>query len=287
MYKPESIELPANFRDTMDDKPRVYQRMRYEYFAQLSDAEVKQCIAHYWARLSMQDALFGTMLKTLEETGQADNTIVLYISDHGDYAGAHGLWAKGIPSFDEGYNIPCIMRWPKHAPAGRHVDAFVSTTDLAPTILEAAGATPQAPMSGMSLMPWLTGETPAEWRDEVCSQMNGVEVYYTQRIVRTKTHKYVYNCFDYDELYDLKADPHEMVNLAFPDLARRKAEVQRGQGMAHDSVPWPQLPGQLEDVRRDLVARMWKFALEHNDQIFNAYLTVAFAPYGPGLAYPD
>ena len=78
-----------------------------------------------------------------------------------------------------------------------------------------------------------------------------------------------------------------MVNLAFPDLARRKAEVQRGQGMAHDSVPWPQLPGQLEDERRDLVARMWKFALEHNDQIFNAYLTVAFAPYGPGLAYPD
>ena len=286
MYDPNSIELPPNFRDTLEDKPRIYQRMRYQYWAQLSDDEVRKSILHYWARTTMQDALFGLLLDTLEKTGQAANTMVVYVSDHGDYAGAHGLWAKGVPSFREGYNIPSIIRWPQGiAHPGRQIDAFVSTTDFAPTFLNAAGI-PSADiqMSGKSLLPWLQGETPANWRDAVFSQLNGVELYYTQRIVTTKEYKYVYNGFDYDELYDLKQDPHEMVNLAFPDVKQSRAIIEQGRGYASgNDTAWPPLPFGLAAVRRDLLKRMWEFAQEHKDQIFNPYITVAMAPYGPGI----
>ncbi len=285
MYDPKSIELPPNFRDILGDKPRIYQRMRYQYWAQLSDDEVRMAILHYWAKTTIQDALFGLLLDTLEKTGQAENTLVVYVSDHGDYAGAHGLWAKGVPSFREGYNIPAIIRWPRGiARPGRQVDAFVSTTDFAPTFLEAAEIpSSNYQMSGKSLLPWLQGETPANWRDAVFSQLNGVELYYTQRIVMTKDHKYVYNGFDYDELYDLKQDPHEMVNLAFPDVKQSRTIVEQGKGYGNgNDVALPPLPPDLADVRRDLLQRMWKFAQEHKDQIFNPYITVAMAPYGPG-----
>jgi arylsulfatase A-like enzyme len=286
LYDWRKIKLPENFRDTMDDKPRVYQRMRYQYWQQLTDDEVKQCIAHYYALLTMQDALFGLLLETLDKTGQKDNTLVIYCSDHGDYAGAHGLWAKGVPSFREAYNIPCVLRWPNGIRApGRQVDALVSTTDFAPTILEVAGIKAPPPMSGTSLVPWLRNERPESWRDAVFSQLNGVELYYTQRIIQTKDFKYVYNGFDYDELYDLRNDPHETRNLAFPDLAAARASTLRGMGRATtDRSVWPPLPETLDSVRRDLLIKMWRFAQRHNDQIFNNYLTVAFAPYGPGIA---
>ena len=286
LYHPESVKLPASFRDTLMDKPRIYQRMRYEYWSQLSDGEVREAIVHYWAKLTMQDALFGLLLDALEKTGQAENTLVLYTSDHGDYAGAHGLWAKGVPSFHEGYNIPCVVRWPRGiANPGRRVDAFVSTTDFAPTFLDAAGVpASEVRMSGHSLLPWLRGEGPANWREAVFEQLNGVELYYTQRIVMSRDYKYVYNGFDYDELYDLKQDPHEMVNLAFPDLNEARAQVEQGRGLqSPGDVPWPPLEPRLAEARRDLLQRMWKFAQEHKDQIFNPYITVAMAPLGPGV----
>jgi arylsulfatase A-like enzyme len=286
MYQPESIPLPPSFRDTLEDKPRIYQRMRYEYWQQLSDQEVCQAILHYWAKLTMQDVLFGLLLDALDKTGQAENTLVLYVSDHGDYAGAHGLWAKGVPSFQEGYNIPCVIRWPRGtANPGRRVDKFVSTTDFAPTFLDAAGIlASEVQMSGHSLLPWLRGETPSNWREAVFEQLNGVELYYTQRIVMTDNHKYVYNGFDYDELYDLKQDPHEMVNLAFPEVKQARAAIEEGRGLeSRRDVPWPPLSTKLEEARRDLLKRMWKFAQEHKDQIFNPYITVAMAPLGPGV----
>jgi arylsulfatase A-like enzyme len=102
----------------------------------------------------MQDELFGMLLNALEKTGEAENTMVIYCSDHGDYAGAHGLRAKGVPSFREGYKIPCTVRWPKGiAQPDRVLEPLVSTADFAPTILEAAGITGPR-MTGVSLCSW-------------------------------------------------------------------------------------------------------------------------------------
>lgn len=285
MYDPESSEIPPSFLDTLEDKPRIYQRMRYQLWSQLSDKEVRHVIAHYWACLTQADALFGLVLDALEKSGQAENTIVVYTADHGDYMAAHGLWSKGVPAFREGYNIPCVIRWPggtKHP--GRQVDAPVSTTDFAPTFLDAAGIPNAYKTSGNSLLPWLRGEMPADWPDAAYGQVNGMEAYYTQRTVVTKDYKYVYNDFDYDEMYDLKNDPHEMVNLAFPDLKRTRAGMQEWGGLKNPSrLPWPELPPGLEEVRLDLIKKMWTFGNKHQDTIFDPYYTSALAPYGPAV----
>ena len=284
MYDLNRIVLPESYRDTLDDKPRVYQRQRYQTWSQLSDKETHDCLRHYYAKCTMQDAMFGELLDALEETGQRDNTIVIYVSDHGDYGAAHGLWMKGIPSFREAYHIPAIISWPKRIEQpGRTVDAFVDQVDWAPTILEACGVVPRAPLSGASLLPWLRGETPSNWRTATCTQMNGVELYYTQRIVMTNEWKYVYNGFDYDELYDLRRDPREMVNLAFPDLSHKRTDVREGKGLSRDaSLPWPPLRDEAETARAMLLEKMWTFAAQHADIIFNPYGTVALAPLGPG-----
>ena len=95
-------------------------------------------------------------------------------------------------------------------------------------------------------------KTPANWRSAIFSQLNGVELYYTQRIIMTKDWKYVYNGFDYDELYDLRNDPHEMHNLAFPDLTAKRAEVRAVKGNGRNqTVPWLPLPEHLAAVRKD------------------------------------
>ena len=259
LYDLDDVPLPESYSDTLADKPRIYQRMRDMRFGQLSEREVREGIRHFWAFCSYLDEQFGRLMAVLEATGQADNTLVLYTSDHGDYCGEHGLFAKGIPCFNGAYHVPGIIRWPTGlAEPGRRVDEFVSSADFAPTFLELAGCEPQQTYTGRSFAPFLRAESPADWRDEIHTQCDGVELYYTQRSVRTKTHKYVFNGFDNDELYDLAADPHEMVNLA-ADPA-------------------------FEPIKRDLVRRMWRFARREEDAAINGYITVSLAPWGPAEA---
>lgn len=262
MYDPAQVPLPPSFYDNLEDKPRVYRRMRRQFWDQLSEDEVRESIAHYWGYCSLQDDLFGLLLDALDETGQAENTLVLRLSDHGEYAGAHGLYCKGVPAFREAYHIPCIARWPRGIQnPGRVIDEFVSLADFAPTFTELAQTQPlqtpdDKPLSGRTFAPLLRDEKPTDWPDAHFTQLNGVELYYTQRSVTTRDWKYVYNGFDDDELYDGRADPHELINLA----ARPEHEA----------------------VKRDLVRRMWRFAEQENDDlIFNAYATVALAPFGP------
>jgi arylsulfatase A-like enzyme len=192
---------------------------------------------------------------------------------------------KGVPSFREAYHIPAVVRWPKEVKKpGLEVDALVAQVDWAFTILEACGIESQKKLSGISLLPLLRGETPSDWRDALFTQMNGVELYYTQRITMTKDWKYVYNGFDYDELYELRNDPHEMRNLAFPDLASTRAQVLTGNGLkSNGSVPWPNLPEDIVPIRKQLLEKMWTFALEHQDIDVNQYGTVALAPFGPAF----
>jgi len=258
-YDPAQVPLPPSYRDSMEDKPRIYQRMRRQYWDQLSEDEIREAIAHYWAYCEMEDAYLGLLLDALDASGQREDTLVLRLSDHGDYAGAHGLFCKGVPAFREAYNVPCIMSWPGHIERpDRMEDSFVTLADIGPTLLEAAGLPVPDGLTGRSMVPLLKGEQPEDWPDAFYSQMNGVELYYTQRAVQTHEWKYVYNGFDFDELYDLRSDPHEMINLAEqPEHAEKK---------------------------RELIQKMWHFAAMTDDHIFNPYATVAMAPFGPGDA---
>ena len=82
---------------------------RRERFDQLDETEQKRSLKHYLAFCSYEDALFGRLLDVLERRNLLENTVVLYVSDHGDYAGAHGLWTKGLPCFKEAYHICSVM----------------------------------------------------------------------------------------------------------------------------------------------------------------------------------
>jgi len=262
MYDEDAAPLPASFGDDLHDKPRIYQRMRTMRYGQLSEREVRQGIRHYWAYCTYLDDLFGRLLAALDQTGQAKDTLVLYCSDHGDYCGEHGLFAKGIPCFQGAYRVPAIVRWPAGvAQPGRRVDSFVSLADFAPTFAELAGVPVTRHVAGASLVPFLEGRSPAAWRDAVFSQCNGVELYYTQRSVMTRDYKYVFNGFDQDELYDLRRDPHEMTNLA------------------ND----PRYAG----IVRTLCGKLWRFAHREGDTVINTYITTALAPFGPAEAFRE
>ena len=260
LYDPEAIELPESFADTMADKPALYRRTR-QRFDQLSPAEHREALRHYLAFCTYEDALFGGILAALEESGQAENTVVLYISDHGDYAAEHGLWCKGLPAFRGAYHVPTIVRWPAGIRRpGRIVDAFVSLADFAPTFLELAGVAPGRHFAGASLVPFLRDEEPAHWRDALFTQTNGNELYGIQRAVMTREWKYVYNGFDFDELYDLRSDPAEMRNLAGDP--------------------------RYEGVVRALAGRMWRFAYERQDVCINSYVMVGARALRAGGGFP-
>jgi len=261
LYNIEDIELPANFYDEMTDKPNLYMRTR-ERFDQLTEYEHKEAIRHYLAFCSYEDALFGEIIDELREMDELDNTFVLYVSDHGDYAAEHGLWCKGLPCFKSGYHVPAVIRWPEGIKeSDRIVDDFISLADFAPTLLEIAGISVERKFAGQNLVPFLEGERPKQWREEIFTQSNGNELYGIQRSVMTQRWKYVYNGFDYDELYDLQSDPGEMKNL----------------------IGEPN----YDEITKQLMKKIWRFAYENDDVCINDYIMVALAPYGPAEAFRE
>lgn len=257
LYRLEDIQLPANFHDSMKDKPGLYRRVQSR-FRQLSEQEHREALRHYLAFCSYQDDLFGQILDSIEQRGETDNTLIIYISDHGDYGGEHGLWCKGLPCFDGAYRIPLVMRWPKGIQApGRDVHEFVTLADFAPFFEEVAGLSPKRQFTGRSLLPLFQKERPVSWVNERYTQTNGNELYGIQRSVSTKKWKYVYNGFDYDELYDLELDPGETKNLA--------------------SDP------QFDEIKKELYQKIWRFARKTDDVCVHPYIFCSIADYGPGI----
>lgn len=261
LYDIDDIELPDNFYDDMEDKPALY-RKTAQRFKQLSVREQKEAIRHYLAACSHQDDLFGQVMAALEESGEADNTIVIYLSDHGDYMGDHGIWCKGLPCFEGAYHIPLIVRMPKSMEQQpRIVDDFTNIVDVAPTLLDLCDIDYDHPMTGISLKPYIEGKTPENKHEYCFTQSNGNEIYGIQRSVRNKKWKYTYNGFDFDEFYDLESDPGEMHNLF--EQYKDSEEL------------------------KEMSKQMWKFAKQVGDVCVNPYILTGLATYGPGIIFED
>ncbi len=256
MYNIDDIQLPANFNDDMVDKPALYRRTKQQF--NLTEQEHKESIRRYLAFISYEDYLFGRLIDTIEANNMTDNTIVIYLTDHGDYMGAHGLWAKGLPCFSEAYNICAAIGGPG-IKQGVTSDKFISLADFAPTILELAGVENNVKHLGRSLVDILHARPTPDWRDAMYTQTNGNEIYGIQRAVFTHEWKYVHNSFDYDELYDLKNDPGELVNLINED--------------------------QYKPILKQLCKKMWQFAKQTKDTYSCPYIMVGLAPYGPGILF--
>lgn len=259
LYDINDIELPESFHDPMAEVPALYRRTRDVF--KLTEEEHKESIRRYLAFCSFEDSLFGKLLDTLEETGRMEDTIVVYLTDHGDYLGAHGLWAKGLPCYREAYQICAVVGGAGVTAHGTTCSELVSLADFAPTLMELAGATNDQPMVGRSLVPFLKEEEPDEWRTEVFTQTNGNEIYGIQRAVWNKKWKLVYNSFDYDILFDLENDPLELHNV-IDDPANK-------------------------EVLREMWKKLWLFSRETGDIATCPYIMVALAPYGPGIVLED
>jgi len=140
---------------------------------------------------------------------------VFYFSDHGDMAGEHGDWGK-VTLLESSVRIPLIVRWPGRFAAGARVNTPVSLVDLYPTFLDVAGVElpPRLYLHGHSLMPLLAGRAEEFAGGEVFGEFEGEGWNHPRAFLRSGRYKYVYNHTADERLYDLQADPHEMVDLS-------------------------------------------------------------------------
>jgi arylsulfatase A-like enzyme len=243
LYDPASVTRWPNFDESFAGKPTIQQREQLRWNAShLTWPDWQRVTAHYWGYCTFIDDQFGRLLAKLKALGLDDDTLVVYTTDHGDMLGSHRLFNKGPYMYDETYHVPLVVRWPGHAQAGATCGSFVSTVDLMPTLLAAAGLPLPERIDSRSLVPLLAGAAPEAWPDDVYAEFHGYEsCLFTQRMVRTRSWKYVYNPCAEDELYDMASDPGELRNLAgylgYKHVLRRmKARLVRWLHETHDSI---------------------------------------------------
>jgi N-acetylglucosamine-6-sulfatase len=180
------------------------------------------------AMMASVDEGVGKILDVLERSGELDRTFILFLGDNGYFFGEHGLGPERRFAYEAGIRSPFVVRYPPLAKAGMKTRQLVICQDIAPTLLELAGATPGHHIQGRSLVPLFRG-TPRHWRTSILIEYWAEQalpwlVGMSYKAVRTDRYKYIRwlnrsRNGELDELYDLERDPWELENLA----ARRTA----------------------------------------------------------------
>ena len=218
-YDPDALTLPDNAHDWLErqfaGKPdhireRLLGGSRYPLAA--DETTLRRALASYYALISCIDDEIGRVLDHLEAVGELDNTVVLYTSDHGDFAGEHGLHFKNLGIYESIHRIPFLLSWPT-GPCGEVCDGIIESVDWYPTVCELCDITPPTGRDGQSVVPIARGEAPG--KDAAFCEWN------TCSAIRTRDHRLVfYRNHDAGELYDHTTDPGETVNLWDDPAAR-------------------------------------------------------------------
>ncbi|SIQ79336.1 sulfatase-like hydrolase/transferase [Paenibacillus sp. RUD330] len=192
----------------------------------LPDEERRRLVATYYGMISLMDKHIGRILDKLDELGLAEDTLVVFTTDHGHFFGQHGLQYKGGFHYEDLIRVPFLVRQPGRVPAGRQSDAIQSLVDLAPSFLNLCGIPVPAEMTGV--------DQGAVWRGERQEARSHaiVEFRHEPTTIHQKTYvdrRYkltVYYNQTYGELFDLQEDPGELRNLwDEPDRLALKAEL--------------------------------------------------------------
>jgi len=244
MYDPAQIELPVQGLDDIRRWPELMRRTQIagSSFDEWEEPDghiihglghhridpdaLRKDVAVYYGMTSMLDHYIGKILTRLDELGLAENTLVLFTSDHGHYFGQHGLTAKGPFHFEDGLRVPMIVRWHDRVPAGRVSHALQSLVDFAPSLLAVADLPVPGNMSGKNQLPI--------WQGDETGARTGVSIEFRHQPTKLNLRTYidtrykltVWNHPPDGELYDLEADPGENHNLwSDPDAGELKTKL--------------------------------------------------------------
>ena len=194
------------------------------------EKSMRQLRATYYGLMTEVDENIGRIIALLKETGQYENTVIVFTSDHGVQLGDHYLLGQG-PYFDQTFHVPLIIRAPdekRRQQRGYVIDAFTESIDIFPTIMDIFGADIPIQCDGRSLVPFLIGEMPEKFCTEVHWEYDFRYLGYlppgkepgidfdecSLNVIRDEHYKYVHFAAMPDLLFDLKKDPEELHNLA-------------------------------------------------------------------------
>jgi arylsulfatase A-like enzyme len=262
MYEPEGMPVPPRRESELD---RMAPHFRHAFegtqaalsyangrlsgtdpqgYAGMTEAHAREVIAHYYGMVSMIDDAVGRVLEALERLGLAEETVVVFATDHGELLGDHGLWLKGPFLYEGLIRVPWIWRFPRELPAGRVVSGVASYLDFAPTVLGLSGVPADPLMQGLSMAALLRGETDVPPRDHALVELREAPEGLQSRTIVTERYKLTcYPGFEFGELFDLREDPGEERN-AWADpacVAARTALLSMLVGAMADSAR-PSLP---------------------------------------------
>lgn len=249
-YDPADVPPPVGREGELDDLPPHFRAMiETDVVTSGNPGEAmnltapyrSECAAHYYGLIEMVDGHIGRVMAALRETGLERDTVVVFLADHGEALGDHGLWGKGPYHFDSVIRVPLLVSWPgRTAPGAIHAGP-VSLLDIAPTILDIAGVpipegatsdppeAPQAPPAwpGRSLAGVLTGEDTNTDTDALVEMDEDYLGFKMRTLVTQRYRLTVYSGQDYGELFDLQEDPDECRNLWSDPASRATREELR------------------------------------------------------------
>lgn len=263
-FSEEDIDMPKTRRGDVEEDPHST-RLRAMYQLEeglITDDHIRRARHAYYGAMAYVDDCFGEVVRTLEETGLAEETIVMVIADHGEMLGERDLWYK-MSFFENAVRIPFIVHNPKRFAAHR-VSANVSLVDVLPTLVEIASggdrtAQAIAPLDGKSLVPHLKGEAGP---DEAISEYLAEGASGPMLMIRRGAWKYICSFSEAPQLFNLHDDPLERVNLA----AERTHQALVAEFAAEVDARWD-LPALREKVLASQQKRLFLTRIAGRDAI--------------------
>lgn len=234
LYAGATLKEPPSVNDDREGKPALTRKLENEKPNSESQPQKRrqgqkaEGSMHKQLRcLASVDEGVGEIFKALEDSKQLDSTMIVFTSDNGFFWGEHGLGDKRW-AYDESIRDPLLVRFPKLLKAGVKLDQLVLNIDIAPTVLDLAGAPIPKTIQGRSLLP-LFKNPKADWRNSILTeyfQEKSFQRTPTWQSARTDRWKLIHytELEGMDELYDLKADPYEMKNLIKEPGAKKELE---------------------------------------------------------------
>jgi arylsulfatase A-like enzyme len=229
LYDPEEMEpgrlvegeldlMPPHFPKTQEQKPdfSMYQETRFGNHGfqshRIDAARLRKNMAVYYGMISLMDQQIGRILEALDRLGIAENTLVVFTTDHGHFLGQHGLIHKGAFHYEDLLRLPFLVRFPGHVPAGQASQSLQALIDLSPTFLTAAGIEVPGLMQGVSQLDVWRGAVDRARDHVIVENRHQPTAVHLRTYIEQRYKMTVYRDQDYGELFDLQEDPEERHN---------------------------------------------------------------------------